>query len=107
MKSQEEFLEQILHLKAEHPETEIKFCVDSSELCEDGFTAHKICRVEIKPFWYRNDEYIETDECSILDELEERVFEDFEFGDERTKALAEMRYGEEVKYAICVFTCAA
>lgn len=106
--TQEEFLQFILALKAENPEKEIKFCVDSSELCEDGaWTAHKICRVEIEPFWYRNDENIETDVCTILDELEERVWEDFGFSDIRTKALAKMRYDEEVKDVICVFTCAA
>lgn len=102
------FLQYVLELKAENPEMEVKFCVDSSELCDDaGWTTHKICRVEIAPFWYRNDERIETDVCTILDELEERVWEDFGFSGVRTKALAEMRYAEEVKYAICVFTCAA
>ena len=106
--TQEEFLKFILQLKAENPEMEVKLCVDNSELCDDaGWTAHKIYRVEIAPFWYRNDERIETDVCTILDELEERVREDFGFSDVRTKALAEMRYAEEVKYAICVFTCAA
>ena len=106
--TQEEFLVFILQLKAENPAMGIKFCVDNSELCEDGaWTVHKICRVEIKPFWYRNDENIESDAIAILDELEERVWKDFGFSSARTKALAKMRYDEDVKYAICVFTCAA
>jgi hypothetical protein len=106
--TQEELLSFILTLKSENPEMEIKFCVDNSELSDEGaWTTHKISRVEISPFWYRDDEWIETDVSTILDELEERVWEDFGFSDVRAKALAEMRYAEEVKYAICVFTCAA
>ena len=106
--TQEEFLDFIIQLKAENTELEIKFCVDNTEIADDcAWTAHKINYVKVSPFWQLNAEYIETDKDAILECMAYEILKDFEFSEERIKALAEMRYEEEIKYAICVFTCAA
>lgn len=101
MKTQEEFLQEILDLKRANPELDIHFCVDSYEILETGWTAHKITKVEINP-WYRDDDYILTDKDEIKEHFEDMI--DFDLSEEELKAHVDERYEKEVKMAICVFT---
>lgn len=110
MKTQEEFLQEILALKAERPELEIHFCVDNEEICSDySWTAHKITRIEVNP-WFANDESILTDTDEILDALENQLFsgktrEEAEaISAEAADYMVNEMYDAQVKQAICVFT---
>ena len=101
MKTQEQFLQEILDLKKANPKMEIHFCADSDEIFEYGWTVHKITKVEINP-WYCDDERILTDEDEIKEHFENQ------YDDETTTCYIEeaikKRYESEVKMAICVFT---
>ncbi len=103
MKTQEEFLQEILDLKKQHPEADIHFCVDSDEILEYGWTAHKITRVEISPWWFDGGERIETDEDVIRDKMKNILFVDG-MTDEECKKAVDEQYQKEVKEAICVYT---
>ena len=101
MKKQEQFLQEILDLKKANPEMEIHFCVDSDEILETGWTAHKITKVEINP-WYCEDECILTDEDEIKEHFEKTA--DYELPENVMESHVNERYESEVKMAICVFT---
>lgn len=101
MKTQEQFLQEILDLKKANPEMEIHFCADSDEILETGWTAHKITKVEINP-WYGEDERIFTDEDEIKEHFENQY--DEETATWYIEEAIEKRYESEVKMAICVFT---
>jgi hypothetical protein len=101
MKTQEQFLQEILELKTKNSEMEIHFCVDSDEILDTGWTAHKITKVEISP-WFCYDERILTDEDEIKEHFENMA--DYELPEKEMEAHIESRYESEVKMAICVFT---
>jgi hypothetical protein len=101
MKTQEEFLHEILGLKKENPEMEIHFCVDSDEVLEYGWTAHKITSVKTCP-WFEDDENILTDEDEIKDYFNERADENIT--EDEVECHIKFRYASEVKEAICIFT---
>jgi hypothetical protein len=110
VKTQEEFLQEILDLKKANPEMDIHFCIDSDELGEYGWIVHKIIRVEISP-WYREDERILVDEDDILnkfyDDIDEAtgyVLGEKKLSDEEFEKRAQAMYAEKVKKAILVFT---
>ena len=103
-KTQEEYLKEILELKAQHPEMDIHFCVDSDELCDSGWTAHRITGVEINPWWFDGGERIETDEDNIRDEMENLIFIEEGMTDEECKKAVDEQYQKEVKEAFCVYT---
>jgi hypothetical protein len=63
MKTQEDFLKEILQLVKANPEMEVHFCVDSGELVNMPWTKHKISRVVIQPFFERDETiYVSEDE---------------------------------------------
>lgn len=110
MKTQEEFLQEILALKAERPELEIHFCVDNEEICADySWTAHKITRVEVSP-WFDEGEEILCYAEDIMEALENQLFsgktrEEAEaISSEEADAIVNEMYDAQVKQAICVFT---
>lgn len=102
-KTQEEFLEEILSLKKENPDYEIQFCIDSEQMLEFGWTAHKIGKVEVSPWWVSG-ETIYTDEEEILEQIEEKLY--MEYPEEELNNAVKKLYNEEVKTAICVYTFA-
>jgi hypothetical protein len=106
-KSQEDFLNEILKLKSENPELDIKFCVCSEQIYESGWTYHEISKVEVCP-WYQEEEEIFTSKGEIIERLtyliECEMFDD-EVTDYEINQIAEERY-KSVKQAICVFTSA-
>lgn len=102
MKTQEQFLREILDLKSKNTEMEIHFCVDSDEILDFGWTAHKITKVEIKP-WYCDDERILTDEDEIKEHFE-NMADYTELPEKEKGRYVDLRYKAEVKNAICVFT---
>lgn len=101
MKTQEQFLQEILDLKSKNPEMEIHFCVDSDEILDIGWTAHIITKIEVSP-WFCDDERILTDEYEIKEHFENMA--DYELPEKEIEAHVEARYESEVKMAICVFT---
>ena len=110
MKTQEEFLQEILALKAERPELDIHFCVDNEEINPDySWTAHQITRIEVSP-WFDEGEEILTDTEEIMESLENQVFsgktrEEAEaISGEEADAIVNEMYDAQVKQAICVFT---
>lgn len=103
MKTQEQFLEEILNLKKERPDLDIHFCVDSEELVECSWTAHKIYSVSINS-WYQDDERIYTDDGEILDLFADEIDNAENLTDEEIEKIIHERYDKEVKLAICVFT---
>lgn len=107
MRTQEQFLQEIMDLKKQRPDLEIKICVSNDDLSDEGgWSLHKISSVKVE-VWFETDEQIYTDECSIFEYLKEQVFDEYpDFSDKRIEGLAEMRYLEQVKQAICVYTCA-
>jgi len=102
--TQEEFLERALLLKKENPELEIRFCVNSEEVLEYGWTAHKISNVEICPWWFDGGERIYTDEDEIRDEMADLLCA--EKSDSDIIEAVDKMYSEQVKQGICVFTYA-
>lgn len=103
MKTQEQFLEEILQLKKEKPELEIHFCVDSDEILESGWTVHKITQVEIST-WYQDDERILTEDGEILDHFTDEIEGSEELTDDEVEKIINSRFEKEVKLAICVYT---
>jgi hypothetical protein len=105
MKTQEEFLKEILDLKKANPEMDIHFCVDNDELSDNcGWTYQKIYKTEIGP-WFIDDERVYTDEDDILDYFF-NILETEEDAGEETERKAQEKYDKEVKKAILVFTMA-
>lgn len=104
IKMQEEYLLEILELKKQNPEMDIHFCIDSDQMLEEGWTAHKIGKVEISP-WLEDGEYILTEESEIRDHFECLLSDECKNEAELEKAIDE-KYDEEVKDAICVYTYA-
>jgi len=104
IKMQEEYLLEILELKKQNPEMDIHFCIDSDQMLEDGWTAHKIGKVEISP-WLEDGEMILTEESEIRDHFECLLYDECKNEAELEKAIDE-KYDEEVKDAICVYTYA-
>lgn len=89
---QETWLERILDLKRKHPEMEIKFCADSEDMYQDGWTPHRIAEISICP-WYEHEYRIYTDE----DEIKELLSGLYDSN------MVEMIY-EKIKKVICVLT---
>lgn len=102
MKTQEQFLREILELKTNNSEMEIHFCVDSDEILESGWTAHMITKVEVSP-WYAEGERIYTDEDEIKEHFEDLLYDE-DIGDSELESLVNEMYSQQVKEAICVFT---
>ena len=103
MKTQLEFLQEIIDLKNKNPETEIRFCVNNEELAEDGrWTAHIIYKVEISP-WYIDGGVIMTDEDAIKEAIADDHWDD-ELNENELDKLVEKIYNTQIKYMICVYT---
>jgi len=98
---QEQHLQHILDLKRDNPEMEIKFCVNSDEIYEYGFTVHQINDVRIMP-WYQIGEKILNEEVFIMDYFLSKI--PMDISDDEAERLARIEYKKEVKNAICVFT---
>jgi len=117
MKTQEEFLKEILELKAANPDNELKFCVDCDTLDSDyTWMVQKIYKVEVSP-WYQEDETIYTGDDDIKELFENQILDDdktfIEIAEENTEtmtrridSMVEKRYAEEVVEVICVFMTA-
>lgn len=104
MKTQEQLLQEIIDLKKQRPDLDIKICVASDDVLEGGWTYHKILSVRVES-WFETYERIYIDKSEILEYFEEQVFDEYpNFSDKRIKGLAKMRYLEQVKEAICVYT---
>lgn len=107
MKTQEDYLKEILKLKANDPTLEIKFLVSSDDMTDWDYTEHQICKVEVSP-WYVNDEgriFIGMDD--VMDGLitdTSYIYEKLD--DEEFSAIVNKRYEKEIKQVICVYTCA-
>jgi hypothetical protein len=101
LKTQDQFLQEILNIKSKNPEMEIHFCADSNEILDTGWTAHKITNVKISP-WFCDNERILTDEDEIKEHFENMA--DYELPEKEIKSHIDARYESEVKMAICVFT---
>lgn len=104
IKTQEEYLLEILDLKKQNPAMEIRFCIDSDQMLEDGWTAHKIGKVEISP-WLEDGDEILTEESEIRDHFECLLSDEYKNEAELEKAIDE-KYDAEVTEAICVYTYA-
>jgi hypothetical protein len=105
IKTQEQFLQEALELKKQNPEMDIHICVDSDEILEDStWTAHRIGKVEISP-WFEDGDQIITDEDQIKEHFEDLFYEDYENKVELAKAV-DRKYDTEVKKAICIYTYA-
>lgn len=104
IKTQEQFLQEALELKKQNPEMDIHFFVDSEQVLESGFTAHKIEKVEISP-WFEDGDQIILDEDQIKEHLECFLYDEYENDVELAKAV-DRKYDAEVKKAICIYTYA-
>lgn len=106
MKTQVEFLEEILKLKKENPEMDIIFCVACDELMENlSWTGHEISRVEISD-WYCDDERIYTDGDEVFELFCDSLYVKG-MTEAEIEALAEKAVEENMTQMICVFTKAA
>ncbi len=109
MKTQEEFLKEILELKAANPDKELKFCVDCDTLDGDyGWMVQKIYKVEVSP-WYQEDETIYTEDDAIKELFEDQIRDNdtfSEMNEDTIDSMVEKRYAEEVVEVICVFMTA-
>lgn len=102
MKTQQEFIHEILDLKMKNPDMEIHFCVDSEQTTDDRWTAHKIIEVKVNP-WLVTKEFILNDEIEIEEYFIDLLF-DPSLDDKEIERMAEIKYKNEVKQAICVYT---
>ena len=106
MKSQREWLQEIMNLSNKHPDIEIHFCVDSDDILEFGWTDHKIVNVEIEA-WWRDDDRIYVGENEIKEYFAEYYYENNESkSEEEIEKLANEKYEKEAKEVICVYTSA-
>lgn len=104
-KTQEQFLQDALNLKKDNPELDIVFCTSYDELCDEyAWSCQQIDSVAIHP-WYEHRERIYTDEQSILEELEEEIYNE-KMSDEDLESEAKKLYAERVKQKICVYLIA-
>lgn len=101
MKTQEQFLQDILDLKQMHPSKEIHFCVDSQEVLDEGWTAHQITKVELSS-WFCDDERILVDDDVITEYFTDMA--DPELSELELEVHVNNRFMSEVKMAICVYT---
>jgi hypothetical protein len=107
-KTQIDHIKAILTLSQENPDAILRFCVDGDAICDYGWTAHTIDRVEFC-CWIEVNERIYTEEDSAKDEIGEMIY------DKNTKNLSDADYDLLIdEYynnhkidAICVFTSAA
>jgi hypothetical protein len=105
IKTQEQFLQEALEFKKQNPEMDIHICVDSDEILEDStWTAHRIGKVEISP-WFEDGDQIIMDEDQIKEHLEDFLCDEYKNDAELEKAVDE-KYKAEVKKAICIYTYA-
>jgi hypothetical protein len=102
MKTQIEFVREIIELSEKHPSAQIKLCVDGDEVEEYGWTAHEIRRVELLR-WVEVNEQIYTDEKSAKYEIQDMLFNSDIHPDELKKQVDDY-FEEHAVDAICVFT---
>ena len=102
MKSQIEFIHEVAALHAANPEYEIHFCVDSDEsvLDDSSWVAHKITKVEVRP-WLIVDEKLIDDAELIWDHFENEFWD--EASGQELKNLIENAVAD-VPLAICIYT---
>lgn len=106
IKTQEQFLQDVLDLKKQRPELEIKFLVDSSHFDDDyRWMSQRIYNVKVES-WFVTDDRILTDCSVILEFFEEQIAGEYpDFSDRRIEGLAEEMYNKaNIKDAICVYT---
>jgi hypothetical protein len=100
MKTQREWLQEILRLSDENPLTEILFFVDSEAICNDWEgTAQKILKVEIDDC-YEDGEEIHVGEDDIIEHFLAQL------DDEDDEGLASKLFKEKAKEAIFVYLSA-
>lgn len=101
-KTQEQLLEEILKLKRNNPECEIKFCVYRDELLEEwSWTAHVIKDVIISD-WFCDGERIYISKDDIIEHLYDKLCLDLSA--EVAEKQAETMYKKCAKKTICVYT---
>ncbi len=102
--TQEDYLKHILELKKEHPEMEIKFCVDSNEISDSKYTYHQIFKVEISKWYEDMFGYFYTDKHNIVEDIKYNLFEsDTVLTDTDQGKIAEDKYNN-LPFVICVYT---
>lgn len=104
MKSQIDFINEIAALHAANPELEIHFCVDSDEVLEFGWTAHRVTGVKVG-YWYTSGERIYTSEEEIKDCFAYEIEDDLELESNEIERIVNNRF-VDIPKAILVYTCA-
>ncbi len=94
--TQLEFLKQAVDLAEKNPDHEIHFCVNSEEVLEDGWTGHKIKKVELGYWWFDGGERIYVDLEEIAEEMSD--IEEKDISEE------EAEQNPDVKKAILIYT---
>ncbi len=103
MKTQEEFIKEILNLKTKNPDMEIVFFV-KDEMSPFPYTKHQISKVKISDYWDQGDDQeILTNEQEIKDELEEQNWCS-DMSDTDFDILVDDVFEKEVKKVILVYT---
>ena len=103
MSTQREKIKELVKLMEANPDMEIYLCVDSEEILEDyRWTAHKIGKIEICP-WYESGDRIITDEDEIYDEVCDNLFDTEHVADVDKMA---QEVVDSCKQVICVYTYA-
>lgn len=108
MKTQRDFIKEIQKLADDNPKAPIKICVDSEEVLDYGWTAHKITRVELS-CWIEFDERIYTDEDIAKDAIGEMLYDSGtkDLSDSDYQTMIDKYFSEHAIEAICVYTNAS
>jgi hypothetical protein len=102
MKDQLAFLKEIIALKEEHPDYEIKFCVNVENMDDNSaWMEQKIDRVEICN-WYLDDDRVYVD-GDIRDYAEDYIYENG-MAEAELEEMIDKFVAENAVTAICVFT---
>lgn len=100
-----EIFGKVTKLHNENPSLPIFFAVNCEDLSDEyGFMVHNSLSVEIGTF-LQTDDLFYTSEDLILNYFIDQVCDDYpDFSDARIEGLAQLRYDEQVKKAIIVYT---
>jgi len=103
MSTQREKIKELVELMGANPDMEIHLCVDSEEILENcKWTAHKIGKIEICP-WYEDGDRIITNEDEIYEIVYDNLF-DIEHEEDAHRMAQEVV--DNCKQVICVYTFA-
>ena len=100
-KTQVEFLEEILRLKKENPDREIRFCVASRGLAENmELIQHRITQISLGPVFERGKEIL-INEADIREHFKQKCSAHHSWF--VMKRMVDAMYDDKVRLAICVF----